>query len=158
MPETRPDSLAAYARHRGVSKQAVSQAIKVGRLAQSVARVDGVPTIPDFAAADQEWDETSEHGEFGPAAEEKRWKAKLAELTYKQRAGELVSAAEMQAAVADALSALRSVLEDLPDKADQALPHLSLEDSNKLEEIVRELLQRGFEKLVALAGEKQAAA
>jgi hypothetical protein len=56
MNATSSVSLGAYARHRGCRRQAVSQAIKSGRLRRAVARLeDGTPTIPDFAAADVEW-------------------------------------------------------------------------------------------------------
>lgn len=56
-----PISLREYARHRkalglaGGSAQAVSQAVKKGRLPQSAVLVDGVPKIADAALADREW-------------------------------------------------------------------------------------------------------
>lgn len=50
-----PISLRAYARHRGVSGEAVSRAVKGGRLRASVVRIDGVPKISDVAIADREW-------------------------------------------------------------------------------------------------------
>lgn len=52
-----PLTLTAYAKHRGVSKMAVSRAVKVGRLRESVTRDDrGRPQIADPAVADLEWD------------------------------------------------------------------------------------------------------
>jgi phage terminase Nu1 subunit (DNA packaging protein) len=149
-------SLGAYARHRGCSRQAVSHAWKAGRIQRSVVLVDGRPTIPDFAAADREWAANSDYtrqpervdgeepneGEYaGAAAREKHWRAELAELQYKQRAGELVNAAEMAAAMTDAYTTVRTKLLGLPSKAKQRLPHLQLADLATLEEIVREALE-----------------
>jgi phage terminase Nu1 subunit (DNA packaging protein) len=49
-------SLTAYAKRRGVSAMAVSNAVKTGRLVASVARVKGQPKIRDAVLADREWD------------------------------------------------------------------------------------------------------
>lgn len=49
-------TLAAYAKHRGVSAMAVSRAVKAGRLVESVVRDEhNVPKIKDVALADREW-------------------------------------------------------------------------------------------------------
>jgi hypothetical protein len=49
-------SLRAYAKLRGVSVEAVSKAIKAGRLRECVKFVDGVPKIADCELANREWD------------------------------------------------------------------------------------------------------
>lgn len=54
-------SLRAYAKHRGVSVEAVSQAVKGCRLTRSVLRVDGKPKIADVALADEEWTANTDH-------------------------------------------------------------------------------------------------
>jgi hypothetical protein len=74
------------------------------------------------------------------SAREKHWRAELAELNYKQRAGELVNAAEMTAAMADAFSTVRTKLLGVPSKAKQQLSHLTLADLATLDAIVREAL------------------
>lgn len=48
-------SLRTYARHRGVSVEAVSKAITAGRLRESVVKVDGQPKIASLELADLEW-------------------------------------------------------------------------------------------------------
>lgn len=48
-------SLRAYAKRRGVSAEAVSKAISVGRLKASVVLVNGAPKIADPDLADREW-------------------------------------------------------------------------------------------------------
>lgn len=50
-----PMSLSAYARRRDVSVEAVSKAVKSGRLHGSIVMVDGRPKIGDAALADVEW-------------------------------------------------------------------------------------------------------
>lgn len=50
-----PWSLRAYAKHRGVSVEAVSKAVKKGRLVRSVVVVAGAPKIANWELADQEW-------------------------------------------------------------------------------------------------------
>lgn len=56
-------SLRAYARHRGINHSAVQAAIKNGRLSRSVVRDGkGRPGITDAAAADREWEATTEVG------------------------------------------------------------------------------------------------
>lgn len=46
---------AEYARHRGVSRTAVSKAVRVGRLTSSIVRTDAGGYLIDKAAADAEW-------------------------------------------------------------------------------------------------------
>jgi hypothetical protein len=75
------------------------------------------------------------------SAREKHWRAELAELNYKQRAGELVNAGEMTAQMADAYSTVRTKLLGVPSKAKQQLPHLTLTDLATLDAIVREALE-----------------
>ena len=54
-------SLRAYADHRGVSPEAVSRAIKAGRLRRSVVYVDDRPKITSPEAADVEWAESTDN-------------------------------------------------------------------------------------------------
>jgi P27 family predicted phage terminase small subunit len=161
-----PLSLRAYARRRGVSVEAVSRAVERGRLVESVVRVGGVPKIADPDLADDEWAANTDlsrapadvkargevdNGGEAPAdgeptlatssAREKHWKAQLAELQYKQRAGELVEAAAVTAAIAAEYLTVRTKLLGLPSKAKQQLPHLTLADLATLDAIVREALE-----------------
>ena len=53
-------SLSAYAKLRGVSAMAVSNAVKTGRLVASVVRVRGQPKIRDAELADREWDRNTD--------------------------------------------------------------------------------------------------
>jgi phage terminase Nu1 subunit (DNA packaging protein) len=166
-----PLSLRAYAQHRkqlglpGGSLQSVQRAIKRERI--SVVLVDGVKRIPDPEAADREWAANTDHsrasgaikdlvdgvegdaledGNDGPSlskesAREKHWKAHLAELTYRQRAGELVGAAAVAAEYSDFCTTVRTKLLGLPSRMKQAHPDLSLEQLATLDDYVREALE-----------------
>lgn len=152
----------------GGSLQSVQRAVQRDRI--TVVTVDGLKRIPDPEAADREWAANTDHSRApgyvkdlagpqgddedddldseGPAgslataaARQKHWQAELAELNYKQRAGELVNAADMAAEMADAFSTVRTKLLGLPSKAKQLLPHLTLADLATLDGIVRESLE-----------------
>lgn len=191
-------SLSAYARHRGVSTEAVRKAIATRRLVKSITN-DEPPQIADAQLADREWaantdltrahddvkeraaaapvsndtplhvitggretergrvirmDEPQPHGgslkreQLEPdvsiaaaSAAEKHWRSKKAELDYKRAAGELVDAKEMTAAITQLIVTSRTKLLGLPTKAKSRLPHLTLDDLNVLDEIVRESLE-----------------
>lgn len=50
-----PMSLSAYARRRGVSVEAVSKAVRLGRLRGAIVMINGRPKIADAELADHEW-------------------------------------------------------------------------------------------------------
>lgn len=74
------------------------------------------------------------------AALEKDMKARLAELEYRRRIGELVDAREVEKRITEAFARCRTRLLALPRKAKAQLPHLSLEDVARLDTLVREAL------------------
>jgi phage terminase Nu1 subunit (DNA packaging protein) len=154
-----PLSLREYARRRGCTLRAVQNAIKTTRLNASIVLVDGLSKIGDPELADREWaantDQTRRAGAAAPApghdgagadddsSEDTfaHWKAKKMRLDYEKAAGALVNAAEMQAAMADDYSMVRTKLLGLASKAKQRLPHLTLSDLATLDAIVREALE-----------------
>jgi hypothetical protein len=75
------------------------------------------------------------------SAIEKHWKAKLAKLEYKKKAGLLIEAAEVELRLVDTFTACRTKLLGVPTRARQRLPHLAPEDTAVLEELVREALE-----------------
>lgn len=81
------------------------------------------------------------------SAEEKRWRAKLAELEYRKKMGELVDAEEMKTVLADAIVRCKAKLLAIPSKAKAQIPDLTIGDVATLERIIRESL----EELVAIA-------
>jgi hypothetical protein len=158
-------SLRAYAQHRkasglpGGTLKAVQKAIADDRI--SVVTIDGRTRIADPAVADREWaantdhvrspglmgeddglDDEGEGGEFrNAAARERHWKALTAELNYRQRAGELVNAADLQAELAETFSTVRTRVLGIPSKLKQRLPHLSFADLAAVDQEVREALE-----------------
>ena len=75
------------------------------------------------------------------SALEKDWKARLAELEYRRRAGELVPAKDVEARIVEDYSRCKVKLLGLPRKAKARLPHLTHADIVALDDLVREALE-----------------
>ena len=75
------------------------------------------------------------------SAKEKHWKARIAELEFRERSGELVDAKAMEAKLADMFTTVRTKLLGLPTRAKQQLPHLTASDVTLLDSLVREALE-----------------
>ena len=154
-----PLSLRAYAKRRGTSVQAVSVAIKAGRLSLSVVRTGGVPKIADPDLADREWDAntrpridveanaTSRDYAVSRAAREaaavrrELAAAEVAELELRQLKGELIEASDAAARFVEVVTAAKTKLLGLPVRARQRLPHLSADDVRTLDDLVRQALE-----------------
>jgi hypothetical protein len=75
------------------------------------------------------------------SAIEKRWRAKLVQLEFRKKAGELIEAAEVKRKLADVITACRAKILGVPTRARQRLPHLTPEDVVTLDALVREALE-----------------
>ncbi len=162
-------SVRAYARRRGVSAPAVLNAIKAGRLRASLVSTPGGMKIADPDLADREWDENTDlsrapgyvraraegRGDEAPAppsgdqplslleasAREKEWKARLAELEYNERTGQLVDAVKLEAKLVEAHTRARTKLLGLPAKMKTAIPALTRADLVTVDRLIREALE-----------------
>lgn len=76
-----------------------------------------------------------------PSDELKGWQAKLAELKYREAAGELVVASSIKGKVIDRIAASKTRLLAIPSALKQALPHLTVADVAKVDELVRQALE-----------------
>lgn len=109
------------------------------------------PEVPngDETAAPASSDAPGGDGETHPdrpslsdaTAREKHWKAKTAELEYKQRIGELVDAKEIEARIADEYSRCRTKMLGLARKAKAAMPDLTPAHVVTIDNLVREALE-----------------
>lgn len=145
------NSLRAYADHRGVTSMAVSLAIKNGRLVKCVVHnAKGQPKISDFAVADQEWLDNTEHIKLRkPQGEDvdnatklaKHWDAQTKELKFRELAGELIPVHKLRTAVSDSFSACREALLAIPTRARQDDPTLTQAQLVLIEELIRECLE-----------------
>ena len=156
-------SLRGYAKRRGVSPEAVSKAVKTGRLVNSVAWIDGVPKIGDPDLADREWEEntrSSEGNEPDPntpddlasysearrrreieALKQARVKREADELELRIRKGEMRSVKELQASLEDVLTAVKVKLLSVPSRLRQRSADIAPQDVALVEELVRESLE-----------------
>lgn len=75
------------------------------------------------------------------ATREKNAKADLAELEYLRKAGELVSARDVEQAWAEMVAQMRAAVLSVPSKAKQRLPHLSQADLAQLSELLSHTLE-----------------
>jgi hypothetical protein len=92
------------------------------------------------------------------SAEEKRWRAKLAELTYQQRAGELVPAKDVADRLTNIFTVCRTKLLAIPSKAKAAIPALTHADVAVLDDLVRQALEELALEQIAAAPSSGAAA
>jgi hypothetical protein len=110
-------SIRAYARHRGVSHTAVEKAIAAGRIG---TLADG---SINPATADAEWERNTfyPHDSASPQYAQARtvhehYRARLARLDYEERAGQLVSKAEVQVAAFNQYRRFRDAMLNIPDR------------------------------------------
>ena len=153
-------TLTEYAERKGCSKMTVSTAVKNGRLVKSVQRnARGWPEIVDVELADLEWEQNRDmttapqrvarHASpdldadtLAQSAErQKHWQASLAELKYREAAGELVLARDVESRLVEVFGSCKSKLLGVPSRARQQLPHLSDSDVLVLTALVREALE-----------------
>jgi phage terminase Nu1 subunit (DNA packaging protein) len=143
---------ADYAKHRGVSRQAVQQAIREGRLGAAITRGPKGQYSIDAGLADVEWDrntdptrkpkggETATDYQLAKARREAAL-ASMAEDELRRRRGELVSAANLGNRLRDVFTQCKTKLLGIPTRARQALPHLTGADVGVLDSLVREALE-----------------
>lgn len=75
------------------------------------------------------------------SARAKHWDAELKELKFKEAARELIPARDVEARLVDVFSSCKVKLLEIPSRAKQALPHLSVTDLQVLEDLLRESLE-----------------
>jgi phage terminase Nu1 subunit (DNA packaging protein) len=110
---------------------------------RAAARAAGAPPPDDDDAEDEAPDLSSvEDMSLADASRsEKAWKAKLAELKYRQAAGELVPAKDVSRALEDTFARCKTKLLAVHSRARQSLPHLTVADLAVIEDLIREALE-----------------
>ena len=156
-----------YAKHRGVSPEAVSKAVKTGRLS-TVTDEKGNRKI-DPVVADREWFSNRDESYIRntpmtneelapPAAPEEPDKpkgpnyaqhraireafaARLAKLEYEEKTGRLVDGEEIRKLWVTVASIVRTKVLGIPSKIRQQIPETTGEQYVIIEKIVREALE-----------------
>lgn len=138
MPKTTPTH---YAKHRGCTPQAVFDAIKKGRLVESIEPTPTGRYLVDVELADAEWSANTDTGtgsaahaknapmlptlpaEPGEAmtyaearAQHERFKARLAELELETRESKLVNADDVKRESFKAARQVRDAMLNIPDR------------------------------------------
>lgn len=162
-------SMRAYAKYRGVSPEAVSKAVRTGRISTITVDDKGTRKI-DPAIADKEWSDNSEgvRPNYGiPSSEEhqgepdesqerqqrlsvgksvaylKAYQVKLAKLEFDEKSGKLVDAEAVKRESFRVARATRDALMSIPDRL---APELAGETDQftirkRLEDEIRQALQ-----------------
>lgn len=157
-----------YARTRNIHPTKVSAACRDGRLKEAVVRDPATGRVSGLhpLVADREWlantdysrapqhapkvaglpqvappVDTAPEGLADSAAELKHWQAQLAELKYREAAGELLLAADVERQIVATFAACKAKLLAIPSRARQALPHLTVADIAAIDGLVREALE-----------------
>lgn len=142
-------SYRAYAKHRGVSTEAVSKAVKTGRI---TAGPDGKI---DPERADREWDantdpsrnparvkESNNVADAAPAglppyaqsrAIREAYEARLSKLDFEVKSGKLVNADEVRVAAFNISRIARDKILNLPDRL---APRLAMRDMKEVHEVL----------------------
>jgi hypothetical protein len=131
---------ADYAKHRGVSRQAVYKAIAEGRIQLTQGKIDR-------ALADREWGENSapagadvpDADPQAPAASYNQvrtlwqaYRAQLARLEYEERAGRLVDADKVRATAFEEGRRIQEKLRALPERVGPLLAMKSRADCTRI--------------------------
>ncbi len=148
--------LRTFARHLGVSLAAVQKAIADGRLVASVtADKRGARKLTSIAEAEAEWnantrppaptdDPAYRAGRLAHQSAETRRaaaRAEQAELDLAERRGELVRAADVEAALAEEYTVVRTKLLALSTRVKQRRPDLDVATVRLIDELVRDALE-----------------
>lgn len=158
-------SIRGYAKHRGVSHEAVRLAVKDGKLKNSILSEtkDGKKPIVliDPEAADQEWPNgggatpklsapqagvNEKHAKTAEVFHNARtaresYAAKIAKLEYDKRSGKVAEIEEIKKVWTDAAAKARTAFLAVPSKMRQRVPEFSESQYHILEEIIRETLE-----------------
>lgn len=148
-PQPKPLAASVYGRRRGVSGEAVAQAIHDGRLRESVIWVHGKPKIADADLADREWD-TNTRARADTAlpspltlarVRREQAAAEHAELELAQRRNEVISIADARRDVTEKFTIVKTRLLAVPSRVAQRLPHVASFVLPVLDELLREALE-----------------
>lgn len=169
MTKRRLVSMREYARRRGVTTEAVSKAVKTGRISLVGKKVD-------VLAADRDWSANTQPGQMAakktrkapskgskprqlapkegqPAGEStlnnyanararrEDYLARMAQTDFEERAGKLVDANEMKAQWLKLITEAKTRLLSVPIKCKSRLPALSALDVSIIENLIRDELE-----------------
>lgn len=154
-------SLREYARHRGVTHQAVRKALARGRI--TALRQERGRIVIDSEAADAAWRsntdpalqrgaqaQTRVNDQTGRAyasarAVREQYEARMARLTFEEKSGKLVQADEVKVAAFNSARGARDALQGIPDRIAPMLTGVT--DTRMIHRIITEEVTRVCEML-----------
>ena len=154
MVDNKPISLRDYAKLRGVSVEAVSKAIKAGRLKKSVTYVNGKPKISDPSIADKEWQANTDQAKPSATTRKEKpqeatgqnyaqsrairegYQARLAKLDYEEKSGKVHGTDECRVAQFNRARKARDMLMSIPDRVSPVL--IGMTDAKEIHRLLLE--------------------
>lgn len=165
-----PITLSAYAKHRGISVEAVCKAVRTGRLKKSVTFVRDKAKITDAELADREWLNRTREKIDSPAppappaasptapasapngtSGDEAWReararqqaatAELAEIELAEKRGELMPAKDVEMRMADVFLRCRTRLLAVPARVREQDPTLSGQQLELIERLINEAIE-----------------
>jgi hypothetical protein len=162
-------SLREYAQHRGVTVEAVSKAVKTGRISLVGKKVDAFAADRDWAANTQPGQMAAKLARLAASRGSKRTRkvskaqapavdpdpnsyasararredflARTAQLEFEERTANLINAAEAKAAWLKLVTECKTRLLSVPIKCRGRIPGLSVMDVSIIENLIREELE-----------------
>jgi phage terminase Nu1 subunit (DNA packaging protein) len=142
-------TFSAYAKHRGVSRSAVAQAVDAGRI--KAVKYKGKRGL-DKVEADLAWEANTRTSAVvdgvlgeGSYAENRTeiaaFQAKLLKLKYDELSGELVPAKEIALAWSKIGNEIKNKMLGVPSKMKQRHADLTIEHVNAIDTLIREALE-----------------
>ena len=120
-------------------------AIKEREAARPASGTEAVPPVPPVPPPADAVDPGSvPSGELtlsAAAAQEKAWKARLAELQYREKTGELVDARAVEMKMVEVFTRCRTKLLGIPSKLKTRSPHLTPADLRAVDAEIRQALE-----------------
>lgn len=119
---------------------------------EAARHAGGTPPVPPVPEGDDTAEDPPPAGDPGSvptgkltlaeaAAEEKAWRARLAELQYREKTGELVDARAVEMKTVEVFTRCRTKLLGVPSKLKTRLPHLSPADLRAIDAEMRAALE-----------------
>jgi hypothetical protein len=126
-----------WAKNSNMSKAPLEAQLRNADLAKAAAQAI-TPTIDDPPEDEPEEPGATPLDAIDAAAREKYWKANTAELKFREMAGELIPAVNVERELIAVFTQAKTRLLAIPSRARQEMPELTLDQVEKLEALVRE--------------------
>lgn len=122
-------------------RDAAASGVQTSAPPSQASPAPGAPPVDTPEPPPGEGEDSRDLSLSAASAEEKRWRAKLAELEYRRKSEELVSAKEVADEWSNACTLIRTKILSVPSKCKQVMPELTHVQVAGIDDLLREVLQ-----------------